>query len=75
MEVELFPDYMVAFGGDTSQHDPDAWNFFRSVLDGFKKFVENGKYKGQLNYTRSFSYHFEEREMSMAVSIQPEKKT
>ncbi len=72
MEVEFFPDFMVAVGGDTSLHDPDAWNYFRSPLDGFLQSMDNGKFRRRLSYTRSCSYHFEEREMSMRVSIQAE---
>lgn len=74
-EVELLPDYMIRIGKEKPQKNEEAWNWFTHNLKLFRKFAQTGKLAKQIDYTRNFGYHFEERRIVVNMGFQASGKT
>ena len=68
-EVELLPDHMIRIGTDEPQKNEEAWAWFSSNIKLFQEYAQTGKLTSAINYTRSFGYNFEERQITMTMGF------
>jgi hypothetical protein len=74
MEVELLPDHMIRIGDEAPQKNEEAWHWFSTNIELFRKFAKTGALTTRIDYTRDLGYHFEERKMMMQMGFQGSDK-
>lgn len=68
--VELLPDQMIRIGTEKPQMNAKAWQWFDNTIDVFRTFADPGDKAFNIDYTRNFGYHFEERQIVMNMGFQ-----
>ncbi|MFH0781705.1 MAG: hypothetical protein V2B20_07090 [Pseudomonadota bacterium] len=68
-DVELLPDDMIRIGKDEPRKNEKAWNWFTDNIKSFRDYLQTGEVATQINYTRNFGYHFEERQIVMTMGF------
>lgn len=68
--VELLPDQMIRIGTAEPQKNDKAWQWFNKTIGVFHTFAEPGEKAFNIEYTRNFGYHFEERQIVMNMGFQ-----
>lgn len=68
--VELLPEKMIRIGTAEPQKNDTAWQWFDTTIGVFRTFAEPGDKALNIEYTRNFGYHFEERQIVMNMGFQ-----
>lgn len=68
--VELLPEKMIRIGAAEPQKNDKAWQWFDKTIGVFRTFSEPGDKAFNIEYTRNFGYHFEERQIVMNMGFQ-----
>ncbi len=70
IEAELLPNDMISINGKEPKEDQLTSDYFNALLTSIKSFEKIGSNSRGIKYIRSFSYHFEERQMHLSMSLQ-----
>jgi len=71
-EVELLPQHMISINTQDPYQDKKTWYYFSTMLSYFKNYRKTGLFSQEIDYVRSFSYHFEEKQMQLSKGFQDE---
>ncbi len=74
IEAELLPDDMVSINGKEPIKDQLTRDYFQDILTSLNKVDKLDFNHEKIKYIRAFSYHFEERQMQLSMSLQSKRE-